>query len=493
LANSRKKANQKDVQRKKRLQRKKEKQARKFQKTKDFLSFDFKPYDENGVSEGFVTEVKRILKGFRLSDRTVFSNSQSSFFKSVKKKGIDFAVNNVRPANHKYLSSNLISKSDSEFGNRKKVKNLKNEEFKNLLRSFFRGLLSEILFSELKKQKLLERYVPQNMVYLIPVENSFDVVFKGLSRVRIDIHQIYYSSNRPKIEVNGKKWIVGFTPHAIVRIRGRGVEDWTTFAGAGDAFAYLNNCNYFEVIKGKYKNKEQYYFTFYEGCSPNYFSEQYAINILDDYDHRKQYYYRIGYCPIAFNSDGINDIACGLTMLPPGGKYTPEWDLCENSNLPWREKRKILRRVKNSFLFSDLIKTQDFSGLKWFHDNGISQVITLSESPYREIVLKKDYLAGSKFNGQGVSNYPDGSKYEGQFKDGKTHGHGILTESDSSKYEGEWKNGIYHGQGILEFSDGKKYEGEFKDGVPHGQGKVTHSDGQTYVGEFKNGIFSLTR
>ena len=40
---------------------------------------------------------------------------------------------------------------------------------------------------------------------------------------------------------------------------------------------------------------------------------------------------------------------------------------------------------------------------------------------------------------------------------------GTLTTPDGSKYVGEFKNGKYHGQGTLTFRDGDKYVGEFKD------------------------------
>jgi hypothetical protein len=47
-------------------------------------------------------------------------------------------------------------------------------------------------------------------------------------------------------------------------------------------------------------------------------------------------------------------------------------------------------------------------------------------------------------NGKGVFTWSDGSKYEGDWKDGKRHGKGIhgihgYTWSDGSKFEGDWK------------------------------------------------------
>ena len=68
--------------------------------------------------------------------------------------------------------------------------------------------------------------------------------------------------------------------------------------------------------------------------------------------------------------------------------------------------------------------------------------------------------------------FGDGSKYVGEFKDGKKNGQGTFYYTDGSVYVGELKDGKRNGQGTLTFSDGstfsdgKKYEGEWKDGNP---------------------------
>ncbi|MDP7606329.1 MAG: MORN motif precursor, partial [SAR324 cluster bacterium] len=59
--------------------------------------------------------------------------------------------------------------------------------------------------------------------------------------------------------------------------------------------------------------------------------------------------------------------------------------------------------------------------------------------------------------------WENGTKYMGEWKDGKKHGQGTKTWSDG-EYVGKWKNGEYHGQGTLTLLNGDKYEGKFKDG-----------------------------
>ncbi len=81
---------------------------------------------------------------------------------------------------------------------------------------------------------------------------------------------------------------------------------------------------------------------------------------------------------------------------------------------------------------------------------------------------------GGKVQGKGTSTFADGSKYVGEFKNGKLlHEQGTLTLADGSKYVGEWKNGKRNGQGTMTYPNGKKQVGEFKDGKYVGKLRVS--------------------
>ena len=80
----------------------------------------------------------------------------------------------------------------------------------------------------------------------------------------------------------------------------------------------------------------------------------------------------------------------------------------------------------------------------------------------------------------------NGSKYVGEWKEGKYHGQGTYTFANGSKYVGEWKEGEYHGEGTSTHSNGDKYVGEWKESKYHGYGTYTSADGTSWRGYFMN-------
>ena len=72
---------------------------------------------------------------------------------------------------------------------------------------------------------------------------------------------------------------------------------------------------------------------------------------------------------------------------------------------------------------------------------------------------------GVKLN---TNNYAEG-EYEGEVnRNGTPDGQGTMTWPDGGRYEGEWRNGNPHGQGTITFTDGRIYEGSVNNGNAQG-------------------------
>ena len=68
------------------------------------------------------------------------------------------------------------------------------------------------------------------------------------------------------------------------------------------------------------------------------------------------------------------------------------------------------------------------------------------------------------------------------------HGHGIMNYADGSKYEGEFREGKKAGQGSRFFASGDRYVGTFESNVMHGTGIYYSMSAQTKrQGEWLNG------
>ncbi len=83
----------------------------------------------------------------------------------------------------------------------------------------------------------------------------------------------------------------------------------------------------------------------------------------------------------------------------------------------------------------------------------------------------------------------EGTKYVGEWKNGKRHGQGTQTYSDGTQSSGEWMDDLLNGMGITNHADGDKYVGEFKDGKKHGRGIYTKAQGKHLEGIFENDKF----
>lgn len=88
-------------------------------------------------------------------------------------------------------------------------------------------------------------------------------------------------------------------------------------------------------------------------------------------------------------------------------------------------------------------------------------------------------------NGPGTQTTTSGDRYTGMFVSGIRHGLGSQTQSDGSRYAGDFRNDMINGRGVMYYPDGSKYAGDFMNGRKHGKGVIRFPNGDVYEGEFR--------
>ena len=78
-------------------------------------------------------------------------------------------------------------------------------------------------------------------------------------------------------------------------------------------------------------------------------------------------------------------------------------------------------------------------------------------------------------HGRGIQIWPDGSIYEGYWRDNKANIIGRLLRSDGDLYDGEWLNGKAHGTGKYQHSQGSQYVGRWEDDKQNGYGRESYN------------------
>ena len=100
-------------------------------------------------------------------------------------------------------------------------------------------------------------------------------------------------------------------------------------------------------------------------------------------------------------------------------------------------------------------------------------------------------LASVSYGQVETRNYPDGSVYVGEVRNGQRNGQGTFTFANGDVLVGEFRDGRANGQGTFTLGpgdfEGDVYVGGFRDSQPNGQGTYTFANGDVYVGEHRGG------
>lgn len=102
-------------------------------------------------------------------------------------------------------------------------------------------------------------------------------------------------------------------------------------------------------------------------------------------------------------------------------------------------------------------------------------------------VYKGSWSLNKSKNGFGILVNIDGSKFEGNFRNGKLDGYGRYITAKGDFFEGQFLDGVADGKGLFIHRDGSIYKGGWINDVPTGEGEEWSIDGSYYRGQFRNG------
>jgi len=169
----------------------------------------------------------------------------------------------------------------------------------------------------------------------------------------------------------------------------------------------------------------------------------------------------------------------------------------------WLSDRKILAGVGIGaglivmlavahFIKRDTETTEKFTQLPCGSQISIP---TLSATPDKIFEDSNEYYGAlDKKNlpiGKGTIIFKDGSRYDGEFKNGKRYGCGkFLYPPNTSSYEyyiGQFVNDKFDGLGKIKWKDSSEYRGHFRDGICNGKGIFQFPDGSVKSGVWQKG------
>jgi hypothetical protein len=133
--------------------------------------------------------------------------------------------------------------------------------------------------------------------------------------------------------------------------------------------------------------------------------------------------------------------------------------------------RATITYTDGAVYVGDVVKRKKEGLGKLTHANG-----AVYEGQFRD-----DHYHG---RGKLTSSSPNGLTYEGNFVEGNEEGVGKITSKDGSfRYEGDFRKNTPEGKGV-EVSKGSRYIGDFANGKRHGHGVLITADGRRYEGQF---------
>jgi hypothetical protein len=253
------------------------------------------------------------------------------------------------------------------------------EDFRNGLLKPLYMHLGEWVFSRLPDTYRKDP-LPFYYYYVAPVDNALVVTFEFLPHLPSEHGTIYHSPYNPTVRKGGGDFKVGFLRHAIERVCERlSALQPITYSCFQPLAFYFRHCVFFEPLNLPDGQEGIRLFARCDGSFGRDYLRQ--VMSLDDAvieQEQDQFVFVLGYCPVEI----VRKYAVAKTFLYPGYGNTPEAALVASAPVS-QTTRKELRAAARDNTLAALVKSNDFDLVKWYHENGVPQVVRRPEELYQ--------------------------------------------------------------------------------------------------------------
>lgn len=307
--------------------------------------------DDTNGDPAFVELVKQAMAGIDFDDRSQFCDGERTFYRLIRQYGFQAAL--------RVLQATLADDPHEDDPN--------GTARENTVLMNYGTLVFDSIPEELRR-----RFLPYNDVQVVFAGNRIVLRFSSMLSQRGKNGTVFYGRNKPTIEFEGVARTVAFSRHAIDRLCERFKPRYLQYAAAGDVHAFFSTCIYFEPVILK---NRQPAIALYNICGTEG-SQEYDIYVKqvlgeDNLNHAGgKAYYRVGYCPVVFEGD----FAKATTFLCPGYHATPERLAISQSGLNWHDRNAIIKKAASQNT-DDVLLNNAPETIRWFHDNGVPQVV----------------------------------------------------------------------------------------------------------------------
>jgi hypothetical protein len=221
-----------------------------------------------------------------------------------------------------------------------------------------------------------KKLLPHFYFYPLIVPDGVCIKFGFIDRIKRDTGWGYYSQHEPTVTINGTDWIVCYSEHAIERIVERSnFEKRLTYGHYMDCANYLDGCVYFETVTMAQGTPAiRLFMSDILGDKPGRYRDYlHRISGIENCDQSSLVpVYVLGYCLV----DCKGRFAKATSFWYPGYDGTPEDTLVRTSGLPKAEQQR-LRAMANDNKTVRVINEGRHEAIRWYHDNGVPQVVSL--------------------------------------------------------------------------------------------------------------------